>query len=80
MHSIENCPSCGSKMDKGYIITLHDPPDQYGKFQITWKKKKRIVTEVLIELARPGNLFYHEAYRCQSCKLILFHYDEKEKE
>jgi len=82
MDPIENCPKCGSKMEKGYIITFRmaSRDEYHGNDSIIWKEKRPglMMTELGFRLL-PTRIYesYSEAYRCQNCKLILLHYGEE---
>ena len=69
---IETCPLCGSKMEKGYIISR----------MISWSAKKIGFWsfksgEKIVSGGYPYFPQNVEAYRCKKCKLIIFKYGEK---
>jgi len=72
----ENCPVCGEKMEKGYIV--------WGSNSIRWsKKKRRMVLGAEPLITRPIPLYSAqnaEAYRCPNCTIVLFSYGEEKKE
>ena len=64
---IEVCPLCGSKMEKGFIITT----------EIVWSNKEHKhfdIGEKIVPLS--WYLANVEAYRCKKCKLVIFRYGE----
>jgi hypothetical protein len=57
---IEDCHSCGSKLEKGFISGA----------KVIWKKRRKEVPE-LAELYT--QIKCYSAYRCRKCNLVLFH-------
>ncbi|MCP8317640.1 MAG: hypothetical protein H3Z51_12400 [archaeon] len=70
----ENCPICGEKTEKGYMIC--------SAAHIGWNKKKKKWYSTMrgAEIIVWGNAFSFtnvEAHRCPKCKIVLFSYGEK---
>jgi len=82
MITLEICPLCGAKMEKGYIVTVYD-----------WKARSPIEWRTLVKNPRRIKSFWDrfkysyasptlndlEAYRCINCKIAIIYYGEAEK-
>lgn len=63
---IRKCPMCGRKMKRGYIVTD----------RIRWSYRNLALPALSGEFIvySPWKLANIEAYRCEECSLVLFHY------
>jgi hypothetical protein len=57
---IENCPSCGSKLEKGFISGA----------RVAWSKRRKKFPELA---GRFTQIECYSAHRCRKCNLVLFH-------
>jgi hypothetical protein len=66
--AVEICPLCGSKMERGFLVTR----------LLSWSDKKHKVSAWEGEIiAKEGwSLANIDAYRCKKCKLVVFRYGE----
>jgi len=86
----ENCPICGEKMEKGYVVCPESG--------VLWSKEKEWLAlksrkamrikdaEIIVgrrfrAIWNVNDMSQSEAYKCPNCKIVLFSYgEEKEKE
>jgi predicted RNA-binding Zn-ribbon protein involved in translation (DUF1610 family) len=74
--AIEDCPVCGSKLERGYIaskaISWRD-----RKISNWWPPKGLLAGELIVSGGFPWQKIINvEAYRCRKCRLIIFRYGE----
>ena len=67
-----DCPSCGSKLERGFINSIRP---------IYWSyEKKKTITSFGEKLVFSWGSFttsVAKAYRCKNCKLVLFYYGKE---
>jgi hypothetical protein len=61
------CPLCGSKLEKGFLVT--NRPLRWDTRQHTWYARGELLTPLL-------DMVNLEAYRCTKCRLVVFRYEE----
>jgi hypothetical protein len=75
----DKCPICGSKMEKGFLVSRTSywstKPRKnilaYGPWHVFSEEAEVIAKEQLSSLANV------EAHRCKNCKLVIFRYDKQ---
>jgi len=86
----ENCPVCGEKMEKGYVVSpasaIHWSNEEKWlalKSKNSWRIKDSeiIVGSGFHVIWNVNDMSQSKGYRCPNCKIVLFSYgEEKQKE
>ena len=71
-NSVEVCPLCGSKLEKGYVASKVIAWSA-KKISNWWPPQGLLAGEVIVSGGFPYvSIINVEAYRCKKCKLIIF--------